>query len=181
MTDQTTSSIAHDGQQDCELKLTHFGAAGWSITDGQTVILLDPYLSRIRFTGRRFGPHDATVVPGDERPVVSMDDVPPIDTATIDANSPHADYLLLSHSHFNHCMDVPYIAKRTGAVVIGSESTMNVAMNGGVPPTDPNARTGLLTPPGMTRFARAKSFPLSLRLRATSLGPPASERLGLGK
>lgn len=133
MTDQTTSSIAHDGQQDCELKLTHFGAAGWSITDGQTVILLDPYLSRIRFTGRRFGPHDATVVPGDSRPVVTMDDVPPIDTATIDANIPHADYLLLSHSHFNHCMDVPYIAKRTGAVVIGSESTMNVAMNGGVP------------------------------------------------
>ena len=52
------------------LSLTHFGAAGWSITDGRTTVLLDPYLSRIRFKGRKYGPHDATEVPGDQRPIV---------------------------------------------------------------------------------------------------------------
>jgi len=31
------------------------------------------------------------------------------------------------------------------------------AMTTGVPPTDPNARTGELTPPGVTMDARAKS------------------------
>lgn len=114
------------------LSLTHFGAAGWSITDGRTTILLDPYLSRIRFKGRKYGPHDATEVPGDARAIVNMTEPPTIATETVDARVPSADYILLSHSHFNHCMDVPYIAKKTGAVVIGSESTANVAQNGGV-------------------------------------------------
>lgn len=115
------------------ISLTHFGAAGWSITDGSTTVLLDPYLSRIRFKGRKYGPHDATEVPGDERTIVQMNDTPTIDTATVDERVPEADYILLSHSHFNHCMDVPYIAKKTGAVVIGTESTASVAQNGGVP------------------------------------------------
>ncbi|TDR93527.1 MBL fold metallo-hydrolase [Enterovirga rhinocerotis] len=116
-----------------ELRFTHFGAAGWSITDGETVILLDPYLSRVRFQGRRYGPHDATDIPNDPRPVVRLDESAPNDTATIDRHVPKADYILLSHSHFNHAMDMPYIARRTGAVVIGTESTCNIAANGGVP------------------------------------------------
>lgn len=115
------------------VRLTHFGAAGWSVSDGETVILLDPYLSRIRFQGRRYGPTDATEIPDDPRPVVRMDEGPAVNAATIDAHVPRADYVLLSHSHFNHCMDTPYIARRTGAVVIGTESTVNVALNGGVP------------------------------------------------
>jgi L-ascorbate metabolism protein UlaG (beta-lactamase superfamily) len=124
------------------LRLTHFGAAGWSITDGETVFLLDPYLSRIRFRGRRFGPTDATDIPDDPRSIVHMTDVAKTDTKTVDAHVPHADYIMLSHSHFNHCMDVPYIAKKTGAVVIGTESTVNVAMNNGVPLEQTIAVTG---------------------------------------
>lgn len=115
------------------MRLTHFGAAGWSITDGGTVLLLDPYLSRVRFQGRRYGPTDASEAPDDPRPVVRMDEGPAVDTETIDAHVPRADYVMLSHSHFNHCMDAPHIANRTGAVVIGTESTVNVALNGGVP------------------------------------------------
>lgn len=115
------------------LRFTHFGAAGWKITDGETVILLDPYLSRVRFQGRRYGPNDATEIPGDPRPVVKMSEPAPSDAATIDRHVPKADYIILSHSHFNHAMDVPYIANKTGAVVIGTESTCNIAANGGVP------------------------------------------------
>lgn len=116
-----------------ELRFTHFGAAGWSITDGDTVILLDPYLSRVRFQGRRYGPTDATDIPDDPRQIVKIDEVASVDTCTIDRFVPKADYILLSHSHFNHAMDMPYIAKKTGAVVIGTESTANIAANGGVP------------------------------------------------
>lgn len=115
------------------LTFTHLGAAGWSITDGQTVILMDPYLSRVRFEGRRFGPADATTVPGDTRPLIKMSDPPIYDTETVDKHAPRADYILATHTHFNHCMDVPYIARKTGAKIIGSESTINVALNGGVP------------------------------------------------
>jgi len=123
----------NDGGNMRPLEFTHFGAAGWKITDGETVILLDPYLSRVRFQGRKYGPHDATDIADDPRPVVKMDEVAGHDTETIDKNVPKADFIMLSHSHFNHAMDVPYIAKKTGAVVIGTESTCNIAANGGVP------------------------------------------------
>lgn len=115
------------------LRATHFGAAGWSITDGRTVVVLDPYLSRLRFRGRAYGPAEAPEVPGDTRPVIDMEEVPASDTATIDTHVREAHFVLLSHSHFNHCMDVPYIARKTGATVIGTESTANVARAGGVP------------------------------------------------
>ncbi len=114
------------------LRLTHLGAAGWIITDGHTVVLLDPYLSRLRFSGRSYGAPEAPTVAGDLRPLVTMDDVPPCDATTLDARIRRADFVLLSHSHFNHCMDMPYIARKTGATVIGTESTANVARAAGV-------------------------------------------------
>jgi L-ascorbate metabolism protein UlaG (beta-lactamase superfamily) len=116
-----------------ELRFTHFGAAGWSITDGETVILLDPYLSRVRFQGRRYGPNDATEIPHDPRPVIKINEPAASDPETINRHVPKADYIIVSHSHFNHAMDVAYIAKKTGAVVIGTESTCNIAHSGGVP------------------------------------------------
>jgi L-ascorbate metabolism protein UlaG (beta-lactamase superfamily) len=36
------------GGRAAEVRLTHLGAAGWEVTDGQRVILMDPYLSRLR-------------------------------------------------------------------------------------------------------------------------------------
>jgi L-ascorbate metabolism protein UlaG (beta-lactamase superfamily) len=38
-----------------------------------------------------------------------------------------------SHSHFNHTLDMPYIARKTGATVIGTETTTLLARAGGVP------------------------------------------------
>lgn len=114
------------------VELTYLGAAGWEITDGQRVILLDPYLSRLRFRGR-FGSHDAPPSPGDTRRIFGPDDDLVPDTAAIDAHVTRADFILHSHSHFNHTLDMPYIARKTGAVVIGTESTTNLARAGGVP------------------------------------------------
>jgi L-ascorbate metabolism protein UlaG (beta-lactamase superfamily) len=121
------------GQKPCTVSLVHFGAAGWSISDGEKIFLLDPYLSRIRFQGRKYGPTDATEAPDDPRPIIKFDEHPVVNTDVVDRHVPAADYVMLSHSHFNHCMDTPYIARKTGAVVIGTESTMNIALNGGVP------------------------------------------------
>ncbi|HEB27688.1 MAG TPA: MBL fold metallo-hydrolase [Porticoccus sp.] len=36
------------------------------------------------------------------------------------------------HSHFDHAMDAPEVAKRTGALLIGSESTANIARGWGL-------------------------------------------------
>jgi L-ascorbate metabolism protein UlaG (beta-lactamase superfamily) len=114
------------------LYLTYLGAAGWEITDGQRVILLDPYLSRLRITGQ-FGTYTTPTLPGDARRVFGPDDDLVSDTAAVDAHVSRADFVLHSHSHFNHTIDMPYIAKKTGATVIGTESTINLARAGSVP------------------------------------------------
>jgi len=114
------------------VKLTHLGAAGWEITDGQRVILLDPYLSRLRYRGR-FGSMDTPEVPGDTRHAFAMGEDLVSDTAAVDARITRADFILISHSHFNHSIDMPHIARKTGATVIGTESTANLARAGGVP------------------------------------------------
>jgi len=114
------------------VRLTHLGAAGWEITDGQRVILMDPYLSRLRYRAR-FGLLDTPELHGDTRRVFGPGDDLVSDTAAVDARITRADFILLSHSHFNHTLDMPYIARKTGATVIGTESTTILARAGGVP------------------------------------------------
>lgn len=114
------------------VELTHLGAAGWEITDGERVILLDPYLSRLRITGQ-FGTYTTPSLPGDTRRIFGPEDDLVGDEAAVDAHVTRADFILHSHSHFNHTIDMPYIARRTGATVIGTESTINLARAGGVP------------------------------------------------
>lgn len=116
-----------------ELRLTYFGAAGWSITDQATTVLLDPYFSRVRFKNRPYGARDAATVLGDPRPIVDYTEAPTRDTAAVDRHVPRADFVLISHSHFNHAMDMPHIAQKTGATVIGTESSANIARASGVP------------------------------------------------
>jgi L-ascorbate metabolism protein UlaG (beta-lactamase superfamily) len=115
-----------------DLSFTYLGAAGWEITDGTTVLFLDPFFSRIRYGGKGFGTSVSPSAPDDKRPVFGPDDELISDTSIIDEHVSRADFILLSHSHFNHCMDMPYIARKTGATVVGSESVTNVARAGGI-------------------------------------------------
>jgi L-ascorbate metabolism protein UlaG (beta-lactamase superfamily) len=95
------------------IQLTYLGVAGWQISDGTTTILVDPYVSR--------GPF-----PADDAPLVT-------DDALVAAHAPaHADLIVVGHSHFDHLLDTPAFARRTGAQVMGSESTTNYARASGV-------------------------------------------------
>ncbi len=116
-----------------QIRMTHLGAAGWEITDGRTIVLLDPFPSRIRYKGKAFGNTDAPAYPGDNRPIYGLDDPVYSDIEEIDRRINGAHYILVSHSHFNHCMDVPYIARKYGSKVIGSGSTANIMAAYGVP------------------------------------------------
>jgi L-ascorbate metabolism protein UlaG (beta-lactamase superfamily) len=60
-------------------------------------------------------------------------DVVEPDVATIDAHIPRADFVFVTHTHIDHVMDVPHIALKTHATVIGTESTENVMRAYGVP------------------------------------------------
>jgi len=114
------------------VELKHLGAAGWQVTAGETVVLMDPYVSRLRIAGRSFGTRTTPELPGDTRRVFGPDDDLVPDTAAVDAHIARASFILASHSHFNHTLDIPYIAKKTGAIVVGTQSTTNLARGGGV-------------------------------------------------
>lgn len=107
------------------LRLTYFGAAGWELTDGTVTVLVDPYLSRIKYGG---GGH-----PDDDRPDFARTDLAWSDTVLIDSLVTEADFILVHHGHFDHLGDVPYIARKTGAKVIGTETTITILRAYGVP------------------------------------------------
>ena len=110
------------------VKLSYMGTAGWEITDGQTVILVDPYLTRLKTET----PNDPPLA-SDPRSLVTDNDFAIADPKVIDAHISKADYILITHTHMDHVLDVPYIARKTGATVIGTESTSNFARDNGVP------------------------------------------------
>lgn len=109
------------------------GAAGWEIAstpdDGSdpVIVLVDPYLTRAKYGS------SASWDPEDPRPTYTRNDTLFSDHAVIDAHIPRADYILVQHSHPDHVMDVPYLAHKTGAVVIGHETTINIMRAYGVP------------------------------------------------
>ncbi len=91
--------------------LTYLGVAGWQLDAGDTTILVDPYFSRPDL--------DAPLVP---------------DAAAIAARAPaRAQLIVVGHSHVDHLLDAPTIARATGAELMGSMSTARVARASGVP------------------------------------------------
>lgn len=111
--------------------LRYLGTAGWEISHGSVTILIDPYVSRINGPPPPGGA--GTAVPGDTRPKVGWDDIATSDPAAIDAHITRADYVLVTHTHYDHVLDVPQIALKKHATVIGTESTENVMRAYAVP------------------------------------------------
>lgn len=102
-----------------KVKLHYLGTAGWEITDDKTVILVDPYLSRLRidFSGRIDSGKSQTTE--DSRKVYNLDDFAIADTSIINKHITRANYILVQHSHADHVMDVPFIARKTGRRLLG--------------------------------------------------------------
>lgn len=118
--------------KDGSVTLKYLGAAGWEISDGATVILIDPYVSRINGPPPPGGGSGHSVA-GDTRPRYGWRDFAVPDVAAIDSRIPRADFVLVTHTHYDHILDVPHIALKTRATVIGTESTENVLRAYGVP------------------------------------------------
>lgn len=91
--------------------LKWLGNAGWEIQIGQTIILIDPFLTRGEAS---LGAEWKT----DEEAVLSA--------------TKRADYIFAGHSHADHIADIPFIAKKFGSRVIGSRTTTNIALTAGV-------------------------------------------------
>ncbi|MBK8251305.1 MAG: MBL fold metallo-hydrolase [Polyangiaceae bacterium] len=83
------------------------GTAGFEISAADTILLIDPYISRASFADCLLHPLES-------------------DLFEITRRTPRADAIFVGHTHFDHALDVPMIAKRTGAKVFGGTSAMNL-------------------------------------------------------
>ena len=90
------------------LELQWLGTAGFRLAYGGTTIVIDPYLSRASH--------------GD----LARNRVLHSDAAMVDRLIPHADAILVGHSHFDHAVDVPHLAATHGCPVYGSESVQHL-------------------------------------------------------
>ena len=122
----TAQDAPSDAPSPDSLTLRYLGAAGWELSatpEGSqepVVVLVDPYLTRAKYGD------PASWDPADTRPGYTRADTLFSDVGLIDEQIARADYIVVHHSHPDHVMDVPYLAHRTGAVVLGHESTINI-------------------------------------------------------
>jgi L-ascorbate metabolism protein UlaG (beta-lactamase superfamily) len=94
------------------LTLTYLGVAGWTIADGNRVIVSDPYFSR----------------PADPFHGAASD------PAAVKAHAPpRADLILVGHGHVDHALDVPAVAQATGAPILAAPPVLDAAHDAGVP------------------------------------------------
>lgn len=89
------------------------------IRDSETAILTDGYFTR---------PSTRDVLFGLIEP-----DRDAIDAAVARAGINHLAAVIPVHSHFDHAMDSPEVAMRTGALLVGSESTANIGRGWDMP------------------------------------------------
>jgi L-ascorbate metabolism protein UlaG (beta-lactamase superfamily) len=90
------------------------GTAGFELACEGHTVLFDPYLTRASLL---------RCVTSQVRP----------DEALLARHLPHADAIVLGHTHFDHALDAPSIARRTGARVFGSRSAAHLCRAAGVP------------------------------------------------
>jgi L-ascorbate metabolism protein UlaG (beta-lactamase superfamily) len=95
------------------LTFSWLGVAGVELKTGEQVLAIDPFLSRPSLTGLI-------------KPVLP-------NTKLVTDKIPHCDVVLVTHSHWDHLMDVPTVLQHTGAVAYGSNNTCQLLSLLGVP------------------------------------------------
>ena len=98
------------------VRIRWLGTAGYLVEGRSTTLLIDPYVTRSSLSSvalRRLSP----------------------DEEAIRAHVPaRVDAVLCGHSHFDHLLDAPRIARLTGAQLIGSKTTCAYGRAEGVAP-----------------------------------------------
>ena len=101
------------------LSVTFLGVSTLLIEDGRTAILTDGFFSRPSMLPVLLG----RLAPDPDR----------IDACLERAGITALEAVLPVHSHFDHALDSAYVADRTGAVLVGGESTANIGRGHGLP------------------------------------------------
>jgi L-ascorbate metabolism protein UlaG (beta-lactamase superfamily) len=112
--------FTHDSEDPANgsVKVTFLGVATLLIDDGDTQILIDGFFSRQSlwkvvtsqlYTNRK-----------------------KVDDAISKYGMDRVKAIFVSHSHYDHAFDAPYVAQKTGATLHGSPSTLNIGRGGGL-------------------------------------------------
>lgn len=101
--------------------LAWLGTSGWRLTAGDHTLLVDPYLSRFPV-----GLSKGAFNPGTQLTV---------DAAAVNAAVGMPRTVLVTHTHWDHFNDVPYIAAQHGARIVGTSTAVNLARSYGLPGT----------------------------------------------
>jgi L-ascorbate metabolism protein UlaG (beta-lactamase superfamily) len=96
-----------------QLRAMYLGVTTILLDDGETAIMTDGFFSRPGLLTSLFG----KTAPDQAR----------INCALTRSGVTKLAAVLVAHSHYDHAMDSPEVARRTGALLIGSESTANIA------------------------------------------------------
>ncbi len=107
-----------------QLTVRWWGNNGWEIRAGAKTILVDPWLTRFK-TG--------TYTPAGADPKTPLSVNRALIDGVLDRGDLRADHILVTHGHYDHLTDVPYLAKRTGATVIGTETHLSLMAALGAP------------------------------------------------
>lgn len=152
-----------------ELRVGFLGVTSVLLDDGDTRLLTDGFFSR----------------PALHRVLLGrlMPDARRVEQGLARAGIPDLKAVLVGHSHYDHALDAPEVARQSGALVVGSSSTANLARGYGLPEAQirvvkpgetlafgafrvrfflsrhgsPNAAAGEITAP-LTFPARARAF-----------------------
>jgi len=90
------------------LRFTFLGTAGFVVASAERTFALDPYVSRAGLRKTLFGRL-------------------PVDEARVVRHVPVADEVLVGHSHYDHALDAPAVARHTGGRLVGSSATAQIA------------------------------------------------------
>lgn len=98
--------------------VTFLGVASLLLDDGTSAVMTDGFFSRPPLLRSAFG----KIAPDEAR----------IDACLARAAVDRLDAVLPVHTHFDHAMDSAVVADRTGAVLVGGESTANIGRGHGL-------------------------------------------------
>ncbi len=130
------------------VRVRWLGAAGFALEHEGVTILIDPYVTRASLPRCLAAPLRS-------------------DAAAVRRFAPRADAIVVGHTHFDHALDVPAIARHTGAQVFGSRSCAALCLSEGLP----RERVRDVETEGLTRPVSVEVGPFRLDFVPSSHSP----------
>ena len=119
---QESSQVVEEHDQNSPLQtregtltVTSMATTTLVFSDGETTLITDGYFTRLAY---EWPPKDLSVLIEPDRQAISA--------GLRQLELEKAAAVMVVHSHFDHALDAPIVAKLTGADLLGSESTANI-------------------------------------------------------